>query len=56
MSEFGIVNAIALFACLILAASAAASYRMGWKESVRLLLIWAGIITAAFLAVSLIMG
>jgi hypothetical protein len=56
MSEFGAVQLIALFAWLILAGSAVASFRLGWKESVRMGLIWAGIFTAAFLAFSLVMG
>lgn len=56
MSEIGAVQLIALFAWLILAGSAVASFRLGWKESVRMGLIWAGIFTAAFLAVSLVKG
>lgn len=56
MSEFSIVQMIALFACLILAASGVASFRLGWKESVRIGLIWAGIFTAVFLVVTMVMG
>lgn len=56
MSEFGAVQLIALFAWLILAGSALASFRLGWKEGVRTGLIWAGIFTAAFLLFSLVMG
>ncbi|MFA9200991.1 MAG: hypothetical protein ACEQR8_07355 [Cypionkella sp.] len=56
MSEFGAVNLIALAACLVLAASAAASFRLGWAESVRLLLVWGGIFAAVFLIISMIIG
>jgi hypothetical protein len=56
VSEAGIVQLIALFAWLILAGSAVASFRLGWKESVRIGLIWAGIFVAVFLAFSLVMG
>ena len=56
MNEFGIVQLIALFAWLILAGSAVASFRLGWKEGVRLGLIWAGIFVAVFLVFSMAMG
>lgn len=56
MSGFGAVQLIALFAWLILAGSAVASFRLGWKESVRIGLIWAGIFTAVFLLFTLVMG
>ena len=46
----------ALFAWLILAGSAVASYRLGWKEGVRIGLIWAGIFVAVFLVFSMAMG
>ena len=47
MSEFGAVQFIALFAWLILAGSAVASYRLGWKEGVRIGLIWGSITKGA---------
>lgn len=56
MNEFGVVNLIALFAWLILAGSAVASFRLGWKENVRMALVWAGIFTAMFLVFSMVMG
>ncbi|MFN3511081.1 hypothetical protein [Tsuneonella troitsensis] len=56
MSEFGAVQLIALFAWLILAGSAVASYRLGWKEGVRIGLIWGGIFVAVFLIFSMAMG
>jgi hypothetical protein len=56
VSEFGVVHLVALVGWLILAGSAFASYRLDWKESVRLALTWAGIFTAAALAFSMVMG
>ena len=56
MNEFGAVHLIALAGWLILAGSAFASYRLGWKESVRLALVWAGIFVAVALVFSLAMG
>jgi hypothetical protein len=56
MSESGAVQLIALFALLILAGSGVASFRLGWKESVRVGLIWAGIFVAVFLVFSMVMG
>lgn len=56
MTEFGAVQLIALFAWLILAGSAVASFRLGWKESVRMGLMWGGIFTAVFLVFSMVMG
>jgi len=56
MTEDGIVQLIALAAWLILAGSAVASFRLGWKDSVRMALVWGGIFTAAALLFSLVMG
>jgi hypothetical protein len=56
VNEFGAVQLIALFAWLILAGSALASFRLGWKESVRMALLWSGIFTAVALLFSLVMG
>lgn len=56
MNEHGAVQLVALFGWLILAGSAFASYRLGWKESVRMALLWAGIFTAVALLFSLVMG
>ena len=56
MSEFGAVHIVALLGSLILVGSAFASNRLGWKESVRLALTWAGIFVAVALAFSLAMG
>ena len=56
MSEGSIVSLISLLACLALFGTSAAGYRLGWKENVRLGLIWAGIIVAVFLVFSMAMG
>lgn len=56
MTEGATVQLIALFAWLILAGSAVASFRLGWRESVRMGLLWAGIFVAVFLVFSLVMG
>ena len=56
MSEIGIVQIVALCAWLLLAGSAVASFRLGWKENVRLALVWAGIFVAVALVFSLAMG
>ncbi len=56
MNEFGIVHGVAVLACLILAASALASYRLGWREQLRMALTWAGIFVAVALLFSLAMG
>jgi hypothetical protein len=56
VNDFGAVQLVALVGWLILAGSAFASYRLGWKESIRLGLVWAGIFVAVALAFSLVMG
>jgi hypothetical protein len=56
VNDFGAVQLVALFSWLILAVSALASYRLGWKESVRMGLIWAGIFVAVGLLFSMVMG
>ncbi|MGX7952557.1 hypothetical protein ACWPM1_08320 [Tsuneonella sp. HG249] len=56
MSDGSAVQLIALFAWLILAGSAVASFRLGWKESIRMALVWGGIFAAVFLVFSMVMG
>ena len=56
MTEGSVVQIIALIAWLILATSAFASFRLGWKENVRLALVWAGIFVSVALVFSLAMG
>ena len=56
MNEFGWVQLVALAGWLILAASAYASYRMNWGQTIRLALIWAGIFTAVGLLFSIVSG
>ncbi len=55
MSDYGAVQLIALVAWLVLAGSALASFRLGWKESVRMALTWAGIFVAVALVFSMVM-
>lgn len=56
MTEYGWVQLIALGAWLILAASAFASYRLNWGQTIRLALIWAGIFVAVGLLFSIVSG
>jgi len=56
LTEHGFVNLVGLVAWLILAASAFASFRLGWRESIRLGLVWAGIFTPVFLVISMVMA
>ncbi|MCT2558639.1 hypothetical protein N0B51_06570 [Tsuneonella sp. YG55] len=56
MNEISTVQIVALLGWLLLAGSAFAGYRLGWKESIRLALLWAGIFIAVGLAFSLAMG
>lgn len=56
MSDINAVQIVALLGWLLLAGSAFAGYRLGWKESIRMALIWAGIFVAVALAFSLAMG
>lgn len=54
MSEHGWVQIVALVGWLVLAASAYASYRMNWSQTIRLALIWAGIFVAVGLVFSIV--
>jgi hypothetical protein len=56
VNQYGAVQLIALIGWLVLAGSAFASYRLSWKENVRLALTWAGIFVAVALVFSLAMG
>lgn len=56
MNGYGAVQLLALAGSLILAGSALASYRLGWKESVRMALLWGGLFTAAALLFSMVSG
>lgn len=56
MNEYNWVHLVALGGWLILAASAFASYRMNWSQTVRFALIWAGIFLAVGLLFSMVMG
>ncbi|NNC58871.1 MAG: hypothetical protein HKO05_02630 [Erythrobacter sp.] len=46
MSEYEIVQIVALTGFLVLAASALASYRLDWKSGIRMVLIWGCIFAA----------
>lgn len=50
------VQIVALIGWLILAGGAFASYKLGWKENLRMALTWAGIFVAVALLFSLAMG
>ena len=56
MTEGSVVQIIALIAWLVLATSAFASFRLGWRENIRLALVWAGIFVSVALVFSLAMG
>jgi hypothetical protein len=56
VSDITAVQLAALVGWLILAGSAFASYRLGWKENIRLALTWVGIFVAVALVFSLAMG
>ncbi len=56
MNGYGTVQLVALLGWLLLAGSAFAGYRLGWKESVRMALVWVGIFVAVALAFSLATG
>ncbi len=56
MNQFNAVQIIALLGWLVLAGGAFASYQLGWRESIRMALLWAGIFIAVALAFSLAMG
>ena len=55
MIESSIVQIIALLACLILAGSAFASFRLQWKDGLRMALIWGAIFASVFLFISIVM-
>lgn len=56
MNDLAAVQLAALIGWLILAGSAVASYRLGWKENLRSALTWTGIFVAVALVFSLAMG
>ena len=54
MNQFDTVQLIALIGWLVLAAGALASYRMDWKQGLRLGFLWAVIFATVFLFISVI--
>lgn len=55
MSSFDGLQIVMLLGWLVLAASAFASYRLNWRKSAVLVLVWAAIFTGATLFVNLVM-
>jgi len=56
MSEYDTVRLVALAGWLILALSAFASFRLDWKKSVRMALIWVLLFGGAAILFGLILG
>ena len=54
MNQFEVVQMVALIGWLVLAISAFASFRLNWKTSLRHALIWAVIITALLLFITMV--
>lgn len=54
MNQFDAVQLIALIGWLVLAGGALASYKLEWKEGLRLGFIWAVIFATVFLFISII--
>ena len=54
MNQFDTVQLVALFGWLILAGGALASFKLQWKEGLRLAFIWASIFATVFLLFSVI--
>ena len=54
MTQFEIVQIVALVGWLVLAVSAVAAHGLNWKTSLRHALIWAVIITGLMLLVTMI--
>ncbi|WP_338446091.1 hypothetical protein V5F89_13180 [Pelagerythrobacter marensis] len=56
MNEYDTVRLVALVGWLILALSAFASFRLDWKKSVRMVLIWVVIFGGVAVLFGLILG
>ena len=54
MNEFDTIQLVALLGWLILAGGALASYRLDWKEGLRMGFMWAVIFATVFLIFSVI--
>jgi hypothetical protein len=54
VNQFDTVQLIALLGWLILAGSALASFRLGWKDGLRMALIWGVIFVSVYLLFSII--
>ncbi len=55
MNENSIIQIVALVGWLVLAIGAFASFRLSWREGLRMALVWAAIFTGAALLISLIL-
>lgn len=56
MNELATVQIVALIGWLVLALSAFASFRLDWKKSVRMALVWIAIFGGVALAFSYLAG
>ena len=56
MNELAVVQIVATIGWLVLAISALASFRMNWKQSVRIALIWFAIFSGVALAFAYLGG
>lgn len=54
MNQFDTVQLVALIGWLVLAGGALASYKLDWKEGLRLGFMWAVIFATVFLVISII--
>ena len=54
MNQFDTVQLVALIGWLVLAVGALASYKLDWKEGLRLGFIWAVIFATVFLFISVV--
>lgn len=54
MTESSVIQIVALLGWLVLAIGAFASFRMPWRQSLRMALVWAAIFTGVALAISLV--
>lgn len=55
MTNMTTISIVALFAWLIFAVGALASYRMSWGRMARMALVWLAIFTGGFLVATILM-
>ncbi len=56
MNGFGALQAAYLIGCLLLAGSALAGHRLGWRRGFVMALIWFGIFLGIYLFIDLVRG